>query len=160
MGETGSEESPAITPYLYYEDVVGALGWLSRVFGFEEQANETIRDPEGRVVHAKMKLGDGVVVMGFPGKDYICPKRLGHVTQNLYVYVDDVDAHYHRAKTAGATILSETEETFYGDRCCGAEDLEGHGTDRVAVGADPGAGLRVFLRPPTFSRVGTRQASA
>ena len=42
-----------------------------------------MRDPEGRVVHAKMKLGNGVILMGSPGKDYICPKRLGHVTQNL-----------------------------------------------------------------------------
>ena len=42
-----------------------------------------MRDPEGRVVHAKMKLGNGVILMGSPGKDYIYPNRLGHVTQNL-----------------------------------------------------------------------------
>ncbi len=83
MSESGSTQSVPITPYLYYEDVSGALGWLSRVFGFEEQEKETMRDPEGRVVHAKMKLGNGVILMGSPGKDYICPKRLGHVTQNL-----------------------------------------------------------------------------
>ena len=42
-----------------------------------------MRDPEGRVAHAKMKLGNGVILMGSPGKDYIYPNRLGHVTQNL-----------------------------------------------------------------------------
>ena len=126
MSENGSTQSAPITPYLYYEDVAGALGWLSHVFGFEEQEKETMRDPEGRVVHAKMKLGNGVILMGSPGKDYICPKRLGHVTQNLYVYVDDLEAHYSHAKIGGATILSETEDTFYGDRRYGAEDLEGH----------------------------------
>ena len=122
MAENESQKSAPITPYLFYEDVAGALAWLSRVFGFREREQETMRNPAGTVVHSSM----GVILLGFPGEAYQCPKRLGHVTQNLYVYVDDVEQHFQHAKDAGATILSTLEDTFYGDRRYGAADLEGH----------------------------------
>ena len=51
---------------------------------------------------------------------------MGQVTQHLYVYVDGVDAHFERAKKAGAKIVEEPKDQFYGDRRYGAEDLEGH----------------------------------
>ena len=41
-------------------------------------------------------------------------------------YVDDVDAHYAQATGAGATIISELEDKFYGDRIYTATDTEGH----------------------------------
>jgi len=126
MSENTSDSLAPITPYLYYEDVEGALAWLSRAFGFRERPGETMRDPEGKVVHASMSLGDGVILMGFPGKGYQSPKRLGHVTQNLYVYVSDVEQHLEQARQAGAEILSEAEDTFYGDRRYGVADIEGH----------------------------------
>ena len=126
MSENAPGNTLPITPYLYYEDVAGALDWLSRVFGFRERKKETMRNPEGEVVHTAMELGAGVIMMGCPAADYKCPKRLGHVTQNLYVYVRDVERHCKDAKEAGATILSEVEDTFYGDRRYGAADLEGH----------------------------------
>jgi uncharacterized glyoxalase superfamily protein PhnB len=120
-----NDPSP-ITPYLYYEDVAAAMQWLGKAFGFRERTAETMRGPEGRVIHTAMELGDGVVMMGCPGEDYRCPKRTGHVSQNLYVYVRDLDRHHQQAKNAGAEILSDLEETFYGDRRYGVADLEGH----------------------------------
>jgi uncharacterized glyoxalase superfamily protein PhnB len=51
---------------------------------------------------------------------------LGHATQNLYVDVADVDRHYARAVSAGARIVEEPKDTFYGAHRYGAEDLEGH----------------------------------
>lgn len=119
------ERAATITPYLYYEDVAAALDWLSRAFGFREREKETMRS-EGKVVHAAMQLGDGVIMVGCPGSDYKCPKRLGQATQNLYVYVEDVQRHFENARSAGATILSGVEDTFYGDRRYGAADPEGH----------------------------------
>ena len=65
-------------------------------------------------------------MMGCPGPDYRGPRKLGAVTQNLYVRVKDIDAHFERAKAAGAKILEELTETFYGHRRYGAEDPEGH----------------------------------
>jgi len=118
------EGMPRITPYLLYEDVAGALDWLTRAFGFRERMR--IPGPDGKVGHAEMELADGIIMMGCPGPQYQNPKRVGHVTQNLYVYVDDVDKHFEKAKKEGATILEEPKDQFYGDRRYGAVDLEGH----------------------------------
>jgi uncharacterized glyoxalase superfamily protein PhnB len=116
--------TPRITPYLLYEDVSRAIDWLTDAFGFREQLR--VPGPDGKTSHAEMRLSDGVVMMGCPGPDYQSPRRLGHVTQNVYVYVDDVDAHFLRARDAGAGILEEPTDQFYGDRRYGATDPEGH----------------------------------
>jgi uncharacterized glyoxalase superfamily protein PhnB len=113
-----------ITPYLYYENVANALAWLTRAFGFRERMR--IPGPDGKITHAEMEFGEAVVMMGHPGADFRNPKRLGQATQNLYVYVYYVERHYRQAKEAGATILEEPKDQFYGDRRYGAEDPEGH----------------------------------
>jgi PhnB protein len=118
------ENMPRITPYLLYEDVESALAWLAEAFGFRERLR--LAGPDGKIAHAEIELADGVVMLGCPGPEYRNPKRLGSVTQNNYVYVDDVDKHFERAKRAGAKILAEPADQFYGDRRYGAEDVEGH----------------------------------
>ena len=118
------ENTPRITPYLLYEDVGAALDWLARAFGFRERFR--MPGPDGKITHAEMMLSEGLVMMGYPGPDYRNPKRLGQATTHIHVYVDDVDAHYEQARSAGARILAEPEDQFYGDRRYGAEDPEGH----------------------------------
>ena len=118
------ENTPRITPYILYEDLESALDWLARAFGFKERLR--IPGQDGKAAHAEMQLADGVVMMGHPGPDYKSPKRHGHVCQLIYVYVDDIDRHFDHAKAAGAKILSELEDKYYGDRTCSAEDPEGH----------------------------------
>ena len=114
----------AITPYLYYQDVAGALKFLSKAFGFRKHGAQ-MSDARGKINHAAMKLGDDLIMMGCPGSGYRNPKRLGQTTQSLYVNVDDVDAHFERAKKSGATI-EEPADTAYGPRRYGAADPEGH----------------------------------
>lgn len=118
------ENMPRISPYLYYENVADALDWLGRVFGLKERMR--IPGPEGAVMHAEMELADGVVMLGWPGPDYKNPTHLGGSTNSLYVFVDDVDKHFEHARSAGAKILQEPTDQFYGDRRYGAEDPEGH----------------------------------
>jgi PhnB protein len=115
--------SQTITPYLLYEDCAAALEFLSHAFGFEEVLRST--SPEGRVWHAEMKFGDGSIFMGEPGRDYRNPKHLGANTFSLYVYVDDVETHYERARAAGADIVDEPADQEYGDRRYHARDPEG-----------------------------------
>jgi PhnB protein len=124
MSEQEPPAYPRITPYLLYEDVPAALEWLAQAFGFRERLRFAGKD--GTVSHAEMQLADAVIMLGDPGGDYRNPKRLGGVTQYVHVYVDDVDAHYGRAKRAGATISSEPKDQEYGDRSYSVRDLEGH----------------------------------
>jgi PhnB protein len=124
MAANPPENMPRITPYLYYEDVAAALDWLARAFGFRERMR--LPGTAGKIMHAEMEWADGVIMMGTPGTEYKNPKRLGQVTQSLYVYVDQLDQHFRQAKAASAKILEEPADQFYGDRRYAAEDPEGH----------------------------------
>ncbi|HKC13425.1 MAG TPA: VOC family protein [Vicinamibacteria bacterium] len=115
----------AITPYLYYQDVDHALKFLAEAFGLRK-FGRPMRGPDGRVMHAAMKFGEAVVMMGRPASGYRNPKRLGQATQSLYINVRGVDKHYQRARKAGAVILEAPTNTEYGDRRYGATDPEGH----------------------------------
>ena len=115
---------PRISPYLNYEDTGAMIDWLARAFGLVER--HRLAGPDGAVTHAEMALEEGLVMMGSPGGDFRNPKRLGQVTQSLYVYVDDLDAHCARAREAGAEIIEEPNDQPYGDRRYGARDPEGH----------------------------------
>jgi uncharacterized glyoxalase superfamily protein PhnB len=115
----------AITPYLLYRDAGAALAWLAKAFGLRK-SGAAYKSADGRVTHAAMKFGDAVMMLGSPGPDFKNPNALGHATQNLYVDVDNVDRHYARALKAGAKIIEQPTDTFYGARRYGAEDPEGH----------------------------------
>jgi uncharacterized glyoxalase superfamily protein PhnB len=112
-----------IIPYLLYEDVAGAIDWLSAAFGFRERLRYA--DENGVVNHAEIVLTGDSIMLGHPGADFRNPRRLGGMTHLTHVYVEDVDAHCERAREAGATILSEPADQAYGDRRYDAEDLEG-----------------------------------
>jgi PhnB protein len=113
-----------VTPYLLYEDTNAAVDWLTRVFGFTEVLRAT--NDDGAVTHAELELEGGAVFLGWPGPDYRGPKSLGTTTVGIHVYVDDVDAHFARAKAEGAEIAAEPTLTPYGDRRYDCDDLEGH----------------------------------
>ncbi|MFQ5415636.1 MAG: VOC family protein [Myxococcota bacterium] len=118
---------PRITPNVFYDDPAAALEWLSKCFGFE--ARMSIPGPDGGITHAEMQVADGVIMMSPASglEPWHSPRSLsGAVTQSLYVYVDGVDDHCARARSAGAEILSELEDMFWGDRTYVAADLEGH----------------------------------
>jgi PhnB protein len=112
-----------IYPYLLYEDAAAALSFLSRAFGFEETMR--MPNPDGRVGHAEMELGDQKIMLGQP-EEPRSPKRLGGTPVLLYVYVEALDEHCERARAAGATIDEEPADQEYGDRRYHALDPEGH----------------------------------
>jgi PhnB protein len=124
MVQNPPEGFPHVTPYLFYNDLGAAVDWLIATFGMSERVR--MPGPDGKPIHAELGMADGVVMMGSPGPDYKNPKALGGATQLVYIYVDDVDKHYEAAKAAGAKILNEPADQFYGDRTYGAEDPEGH----------------------------------
>ena len=125
MLKNRSVPADTILPHLVYEDVAAALGWLERVFGFAEHFR--YGDRGGPVQGAQMHLGDAWIMLASSRADRASPSRLGGCrTQSLTVFVEDIDAHYQRARSAGAKIVEEIRETEYGERQYGAEDPEGH----------------------------------
>jgi uncharacterized glyoxalase superfamily protein PhnB len=127
----------AVIPMLAYEDGAAAIDWLTNAFGFEEQTRFTGDD--GTVTHAELETGSGTIMLATPSPDYVSPKRLRelspearkmaevpYVIDGVVVEVDDVDAHFARAKEAGASILSEPADQVVGIRHYRAEDPEGH----------------------------------
>jgi PhnB protein len=124
MPQNPPEGYPNVMPYLLYEDSDAALEFLVDAFGFTEKVRMT--DDSGRVNHAEVQMKNGVIMFGTPPGDYKNPAKLGGKTQSIYVYVDDVETHYERAKQAGAKIAREPEDQFYGDRNYAVEDPEGH----------------------------------
>jgi len=124
MAQNPPEGYPRVTPYLLYHDCDAAIEFLTTAFGFTEKVRMSGED--GKTSHAELELEGGIVMLGNPGGDYKNPNELGGRTQTTYIYVDDVDAHYERAKSAGAHIERELEDQFYGDRTYGLHDPEGH----------------------------------
>ena len=127
---------PPVIPMLAYENGPEAMDWLARVFGFRERARMVGED--GRLSHGEMEAGEGLIMLATPSPHYHGPKRhreecaaaarwseVPYVIDGVLVYVDDVAAHFERARSAGATILSAVEEGGEGKRYR-AEDLEGH----------------------------------
>lgn len=117
------------TPSLNYRNPNAALDWLERVFGFERIM--VLTDDHGRVSHAEMSFqGRGQVMIGGDDwADYVASPAAtgGRNTQRVHVMMaDGLDAHCQRARAAGAEILSEPQDQFYGDRTYVARDLEGH----------------------------------
>jgi len=127
---------PSVVPMISYEDGIAALEWLVNAFGFRETAR--LAGPDGRLSHGEMQAGDGLIMLASPTPDYQSPKRHREVCEQarkwlsvpwiidgVLVYVDDLSAHFRRAKAAGAKMLSDIEDGPPGRRYR-AEDLEGH----------------------------------
>ena len=118
---------PTFRSSLTCEDPMAALRWLERAFGFEVSLLVTL--PDGRLAHAEMTFGGGSIMLGSAWNDRTkSPGAVGGAnTQHVHVHLEeDVDTHCERARAAGATILQEPEDQFFGDRTYRAVDPEGH----------------------------------
>ena len=110
-----------ILPHVTYQDVAAAVAWLSATFGFTEHYR--YGEPADG---AQMYLGGAWIMLNRARQGRTSPAQSGLFTQSLTVFVDDVDAHFKRAKSAGARIVENLQETAYGERQYGVEDIEGH----------------------------------
>lgn len=118
---------PPFIPSVTYRDPRAALKWLQAVFGFEP--SEVLTDAKDNIIHAEMTHDGGVVMIGSEWQDWTrSPLSLdGKNTQRVHVRIQKgIDEHYAHVKQAGAKIVVQIAEQFYGDRTYVALDLEGH----------------------------------
>ncbi|HZC47282.1 MAG TPA: VOC family protein [Candidatus Acidoferrum sp.] len=117
--------TPSVVPALSYEDVPAAVEFLTRAFGFRERAEARLTG-HGFVL-AWMDVGDGLISLSTSGgHGRSSPRTTSAITQSVKVYVDGIDGHFARAKAAGAVVISEPGDKFWGGRVYEAKDLEGH----------------------------------
>jgi uncharacterized glyoxalase superfamily protein PhnB len=114
-----------IVPYLLYADAPAAIDFLREAFGFKELFRYPM--PDGRLGHAEVEYQGDVVMLASVFKEggFASPLDLPAVHSQIRCSVDDVDAHYERAKAAGATIASEPAEN-HGTRMYRVVDPEAH----------------------------------
>jgi uncharacterized glyoxalase superfamily protein PhnB len=128
---------PRISSCVVYREAGAMIDWLCRAYGFALRLK--VEGDDGSIVHSELEYGDGVVMVAQQrlgaqvrwGVPLHSPLTSGGNTQNLMVYVDDVDAHCARARAEGARIVEEPAVHDYGDeywadRSYGAVDPEGH----------------------------------
>jgi uncharacterized glyoxalase superfamily protein PhnB len=118
---------PAFISSVIYKDNRAALKWLEQAFGFE--ISEVLVDSKDVIVHAEMRHGDGIVMIGNEWTDWTkSPASIGGKnTQRIHVHIaKDIDKHCEQARKAGAMITMEPADQFYGERTYVAQDLDGH----------------------------------
>ena len=106
-----------VTPYLVVPDADREIRFLKAAFDAVEVQCD--RNPDGTVMHAELRIGDSLVMLGQAGGPY------GPKPAALYLWVSDVDARYAKALAAGATSEAAPEDKPYGHRNGGVVDQNG-----------------------------------
>lgn len=107
-----------VTPYLVVPGVARLIHFLREAFGAEELGRYA--GPDGRIMHAVVRIGDAMVEMGEPSGE------CAPMPCSLHLYVEDADAVYARAIRAGGASLYEPGDKPYGDREGGVRDPSGN----------------------------------
>ena len=117
---------PQVTPYLIIDGASEAIEFYSNVFGAKERMR--MDGPDGRVGHAELELGDGLIMLADRNPDMGIrdPKEIEGSPVTISLYVEDVDSVFAKALEAGATESRAVEDQFYGDRAGQFEDPWGH----------------------------------
>ena len=117
-----------ITPQLTLDNAAQAIEWYKKALGAEDMGQA--KGPDGKIMHAEIRLGDSRImlndaIMGGKG-----PQAFGGSPASLWVYVEDVDAVFNRAVSAGAKVadgpMGQVSDQFWGDRCGSFTDPHGY----------------------------------
>jgi PhnB protein len=114
----------SITPYLTVDNAKEAIDFYKRAF----DAKETVRmdGPDGKISHAEVKIGDSILMVSDAMPGARTPRALNGTPVNIFLYVDDVDTVFNRARSAGAKVDAPLEDMFWGDRYGKLTDPFGH----------------------------------
>jgi uncharacterized glyoxalase superfamily protein PhnB len=115
-----------LTPFLTVRDAMSAIEFYKKAFGAQERG--VAKGPDGKVMHAELKIGDSIVMLSdeFPEFGAVSPLSSGGAGMGLHIYVDRVDEAFDRAVKAGAQVEMPVSDQFWGDRYGKLKDPFGH----------------------------------
>lgn len=107
-----------VTPFLVVDEASKLISFMKKAFN--GKMTSTFNYDDGKVMHATVRLGDSEIMIADAMDQF--PAGMA----KLYIYVDDVDATYKQASSAGGISLREPTDEFYGDRSAGIKDAWGN----------------------------------
>ena len=115
-----------ITPYLVVHDAAKAIDFYKRAFDAKEMFR--MAGPQGKIGHAELRIGDSMIMLAdeMPQMETKSPQSLGGTTAGVFLYVNDVDAAFQKAASAGAKVTMPLADMFWGDRYGKLMDPFGH----------------------------------
>ncbi len=117
-----------VTPQLILDNAAQAIDWYKKAFGAEEVSRA--KGPDGKILHADLKIGNSHIMMNDAMGGAKGPKALGGSPMSLWVYVANADALFNRAVGAGAQVepgpMGQISDQFWGDRCGTLNDPHGY----------------------------------
>lgn len=116
----------SVTPYLTVKDAAKAIEFYKKAFNAEEVMR--FNTPDGKIAHAEVRIGGAVIMLHDETPEWkaLSPQTIGDSGSSIMLYVPDVDAVFKRAVEAGATVMMDVADQFYGDRCGNIRDPFGH----------------------------------
>ncbi len=120
---------PALSPHLVVDNAAAAIDFYVKAFDAVELGR--VPRPDGKLVHAALRINGSMVMLAddFPemcGGKSMTPESLGGTPVTIHLTVDDVDTKFQRALDAGATVVAELTDQFWGDRYGVVADPFGH----------------------------------
>ena len=114
------------TPYLTLNDAARAIDFYKRAFGAQEVMR--MNGPGGKIGHAEIKIGDSIIMLAdeMPGSGSRSPQSLSGTTAGIFLYVENADAVFNQAVSAGAQVEAPLADMFWGDRFGSLKDPFGH----------------------------------
>lgn len=118
----------SVTPHLIFDNAAEAIDWYKRGLGAEELGRAV--GPDGRIMHAEIRIGNSVIYLNDAMGGGKGPKALGGSPIGLWIYTADADALFNRALGAGAHVapgpMGQLQDQFWGDRCGTLVDPAGY----------------------------------
>jgi len=115
-----------VTPHIVCDGAAAAIEFYVKAFGAVEQMR--MPGPDGKLMHASIRIGDSVVMLVDENPEWNCrgPKLLNGTPVTIHLMVNDADALTAQAIAAGAKVILPLHDAFWGDRYGIIEDPFGH----------------------------------
>ena len=112
--------------YLRLRNAAEAIDFYTKAFGATEKFRLT--EPSGRIGHAELDFGGTTLMLSdeYPELGFKGPQTVGATTMSIHLHVDDADEVIRRAVAAGAEVLRQPQDQFYGERSGTVRDPFGH----------------------------------